>query len=331
MGTVETMYDDGNVPAGSGDAVAGDGIYSYLATIPVGTAMGDYKITITATDGASNEGTGIFTLSVSTPGVTIVDNPEADFGTCTWTCWSDADAFTGDGKACYHAPNEGCTATWTPDLPDAGNYSVYAWWPAHPNQAGNAKFTVYYETGDSGPIEVNQKGNGKQWNYLGNFSFAAGTSGYVVLSDAADGYVIADAVKFELGDPPPWDGIEDNPDFECTWTCWPDGNAQGSQACYIAPGDGSCTATWRPDIPTAGTYKVHAWWPAYPNQASNAKFTVYYETGNSGPMEKNQKTDGAQWNILGTYPFAVGDTGYVVLTDQADGYVIADAIWFELQ
>jgi hypothetical protein len=35
------------------------------------------------------------------------------------------------------------------------------------------------------------------WNYLGNFSFAAGTSGYVVLSDDANEYVVADAVKFE--------------------------------------------------------------------------------------------------------------------------------------
>jgi hypothetical protein len=174
----QTMYDDGLT---GGDAAV-DGIYSFeLNPVPMGTPMGDYELTITATDHASNTGTGVFTLSVSQPGFTIVDNPEADFGLCTWQCWVDADA-AGDGKACYHAPNEGCTATWTPELDAAGNYNVYAWWPAYSNQASDAKFTVHYNGGVSDPIEVNQKVNGKQWNYLGNFAFAAGTSGYVVLS-----------------------------------------------------------------------------------------------------------------------------------------------------
>jgi hypothetical protein len=132
----------------------------------------------------------------------MVDNPEADFGACTWTCWTDAgSAPDGDGKACYHAKNQGCTATWTPNLPEAGDYNVYAWWPAYSNQATNAKYTVHYDGGVSDPIEVNQKEQayGSKWNLLGNFPFAAGSSGYVVLSDAADGYVVADAVKFILG------------------------------------------------------------------------------------------------------------------------------------
>jgi hypothetical protein len=46
-------------------------------------------------------------------------------------------------------------------------------------------------------VEVNQEVNGGQWNLLGTYPFAAGTSGSVVLSDEADEYVIADAIKFE--------------------------------------------------------------------------------------------------------------------------------------
>jgi hypothetical protein len=40
--------------------------------------------------------------------------------------------------------------------------------------------------------------NGGQWVLLGTYTFAAGSSGYVQLGTAGtDGYVIADAVKFE--------------------------------------------------------------------------------------------------------------------------------------
>jgi hypothetical protein len=43
---------------------------------------------------------------------------------------------------------------------------------------------------------------------------------------------------------------------------------------------------------------------------------------------------GGQWNILGTYPFAAGTSGYVVMTDDAtdalipggNTYIVADGI-----
>ena len=35
-----------------------------------------------------------------------------------------------------------------------------------------------------------------EWASLGTFTFKAGLTGYVELSDNADGYVIADAVRF---------------------------------------------------------------------------------------------------------------------------------------
>jgi hypothetical protein len=39
---------------------------------------------------------------------------------------------------------------------------------------------------------------GSQWHLIGTYNFSAGTSGYVVLSNAADGKVVADAVRFVL-------------------------------------------------------------------------------------------------------------------------------------
>jgi hypothetical protein len=51
--------------------------------------------------------------------------------------------------------------------------------------------------GGSPTFDVNQKVNGGQWNLLGTFNFVAGTSGTVVLTDDADGVVIADGLKFK--------------------------------------------------------------------------------------------------------------------------------------
>jgi hypothetical protein len=130
----------------------------------------------------------------------IMDNPDADFEG-TWTTGSNTDQY-GDSVAWKQIPaTPNGTATWRPTITYAGQYSVYAWWTVHSNRAKDAPYTIYYD-GGSATVDVNQEINGGKWNYLGTYPFAEGTDGYVVLSDnsAETGqYVIADAVKFEIG------------------------------------------------------------------------------------------------------------------------------------
>jgi hypothetical protein len=127
----------------------------------------------------------------------VLDNPDADFK-CTWGT-SGTGGYGDDYR--WHAAGDGsCTATWTPNLAAAASYNVYAWWKASTNRATDAKYTIYYD-GGSETVQVNQEINGSQWNLLGTFPFSAGQSGYVVLSDDANQYVIADAIKFEFLDP----------------------------------------------------------------------------------------------------------------------------------
>ncbi|MEW5800664.1 MAG: hypothetical protein AB1847_01035 [bacterium] len=96
----------------------------------------------------------------------------------------------------WHSPGIGTdTAAWTPLIPQSGVYKVYARWPASTSLASDAQFTVVYN-GGSFATAVNQQVNGNMWNLLGYFSFVQGTSGYVSLSDQANGIVVADAVKF---------------------------------------------------------------------------------------------------------------------------------------
>ena len=91
------------------------------------------------------------------------------------------------------------------------------------------------------------------------------------------------------------------------------------------PGAAPNTATWTMNVPSAGTYNVYARWTAYPNRASDAKFTINAASGSSTVTVNQQDGAGGQWNLLGTYSFNVG-AATVSLTDQANGYVIADAV-----
>jgi parallel beta-helix repeat protein len=122
----------------------------------------------------------------------VVDNLDAAF-VGDWTLSTGgAEKYGADYH--YHAAGDGSsTAKWTPDIPEAGNYSVYAWWTAHANRATDARYTVQYN-GGSETIEVNQEINGGKWNLLGTFPFAPGTKGSVALSADANEYVIADAI-----------------------------------------------------------------------------------------------------------------------------------------
>jgi len=92
-------------------------------------------------------------------------------------------------------------ARFRPALPGDGRYEVLVSYTADPNRASNAKYAVHHATGTT-TVTVNQRIQATpddrtgEWKSLGEFTFKAGTTGYVQLTDAADGYVIADAVRF---------------------------------------------------------------------------------------------------------------------------------------
>jgi len=93
---------------------------------------------------------------------------------------------------------------------------------------------------------------------------------------------------------------------------------------YNKEGTGSDRATWNFNIPKQGTFKVYAWWSAYSSRASNAPYIVNHAWGDS-TVRVNQRINGGQWNELGEFYFGPGDKS-VVLTDDADDTVVADAV-----
>jgi RHS repeat-associated protein len=214
----------------------------------------------------------------------VLDNIHA--GSSAIGTWGASTAVGGYQGTNYqtHAAGTGTDSfTWSTAL-TPGEYKVYAKWTANVNRASDAKYTVTHQSGQA-TVTVDQKQNGATWNLIGTYTFDA--TGNVSLSDQANGYVIADAVKFvpTSGNPP--------------------------------------AATWNASL-TPGQYKVYAKWTAHANRATDAKYTVTHASGTETVTVNQQQNTG--WNLLGTYSFDTA--GSVKLTDEANGYVIADAVRF---
>ncbi len=110
----------------------------------------------------------------------------------------------------------------------------------------------------------------------------------------------------------------------------------GSQSelyAYSAAGNGDNTATYKPKIEVAGEYEVFEWHGGIESgykAASDAPYKIYYKNG-TVPGTIDQTRNSGKWNSLGTFNFEKGNSGYVQISNKANGYVISDAIKFELK
>ncbi len=110
-------------------------------------------------------------------------------------------------------------------------------------------------------------------------------------------------------------------------------NAHHGNACFIRSGDGSGRAGWRVDALLApGNYDVYAWKFEHDHMhlmATDAPYRIAHRAGLSDWIYVDQSTSGSGWVYLGTFGFDDSRTQGVMITDDADGVVIADAIKFE--
>jgi hypothetical protein len=98
----------------------------------------------------------------------------------------------------YHFNNDaagGDTFTWVPDLPEAGEYLVQAHYVPEFDRATAAPYTIHHVGGQDTVVVNQQAGSGGVWADLGTYEFDAGNSHRVVLGDAPNQAVIADAVR----------------------------------------------------------------------------------------------------------------------------------------
>jgi len=222
------------------------------------------------------------------PGGAVVDNGDAAtavFG--TWKLSTSVGGYLGANYAAHAAGTGENRFTWTLTPSADGAQDLYARWTAHPNRATDATYVIA-QGDEETPVTVSQQANGGRWVRLASVTASAGEPITVTLSDAANGYVIADAVKLIAADAPP------------------------------------NTATWTLPVESAGRYAVYARWTAHANRATDATYTVHHAGGQT-PVTVNQQQHGGSWQPLGSFDFEPGEAR-ISLTDQANGYVIADAI-----
>lgn len=107
---------------------------------------------------------------------------------------------------------------------------------------------------------------------------------------------------------------------------------------YSSPGNGENRAEYVPTIGVAGNYEVFEWHLDIGGErdkqgfdlgtgASNVPFTITHGGGQTQGTV-NQTVNNGQWNSLGVFHFNVGTSGKVVITNKANGHVVADAIKF---
>jgi hypothetical protein len=82
----------------------------------------------------------------------------------------------------------------------------------------------------------------------------------------------------------------------------------------------------------AGYYEVFATWGKQHDNATDTPFTIYDDTTSRGLVRKSQRIhpddvilDGVRWESLGLFPITSGILK-VMVTDDSNGYVMADAI-----
>lgn len=125
----------------------------------------------------------------------------------TWSTGTIAtNGFGADYRWASTAAAESRTATYRPYVPAAALYDVSVWYPEGGNRATNAAWLVCFDGGTTNVI-VNQQSGGGDWQQIvAAVPFAAGTNGFVRLSNDT-GYsgkvVIADAVRFSYVGPLP--------------------------------------------------------------------------------------------------------------------------------
>jgi len=356
----------------------------------------------------------------------IVDNTGAGFFTSgSWGASSFTPGYYGSDYR-FASPGSGSNrATWSFSVV-AGQYELSAQWAAFENRAGNAAYRVFNNGIEIGMQVFDQRVNGGGFNVFDAiYTVTAGTLD-VVLTDDADGYVIADAVQVVFmgsgGNLAP-NGVIDTPVAEVTIPVGgsvdfigtgsdPDGdlplsynwsfgdpaiadasvedpgsvqfnnpgiftvvftvtdslgladptpatvqvNVQsvvpavivdntgagfftsgswgassftpgyyGSDYRFASPGSGSNRATWSFSV-VAGQYELSAQWAAFENRAGNAAYRVFNNGIEIGMQVFDQRVNGGGFNVFDAIYTVTAGTLDVVLTDDADGYVIADAV-----
>lgn len=165
-------------------------------------SLGEHTISARVTDSAgatTSQNIDLSILSVGSAIEVIVDNLDAATSqTGNWAVSSGPNPW--EQHSVYN--NGGDRFRWSPVIPAAGNYQVYAWWTYHKNRSNNVPYYINHASATHVQT-VNQRDPdlGGQWVLLGSYIFNAGSGHYVEVSSEY-GQASADAIRLVASDPP---------------------------------------------------------------------------------------------------------------------------------
>ncbi|QDT63059.1 FAD-dependent oxidoreductase [Calycomorphotria hydatis] len=89
------------------------------------------------------------------------------------------------------------------------------------------------------------------------------------------------------------------------------------------------SATFRTALPKAGKYDVRISYSANPNRASNVPVTIHHANGETKKLVNQRKRPGNTKSLVSLGVYSFDDDAEVVITnEEANGYVIVDAVQF---
>jgi beta-glucanase (GH16 family) len=137
-------------------------------------------------------------IPAPTTGYTTVDNTDTAsvVSTGTWTASTGTPGFLGTNYV--HDGNTGKgtkTFSFKPAIATAGNYLVYARWPADTNRASNVPVDIVQTSGATSTVTVNQQTDSNTWVLLGVYALSPTNAEVKFRTTGTNGYVMADGVR----------------------------------------------------------------------------------------------------------------------------------------
>jgi len=176
-----------------------------VAAVDDTLADGTQTLTVTAT--AAGYSSGSTTLSVlddEPPAFTqVIDNSQTGFTIVSGSWGTGSVGYLGNNR--HNVAGTGADkARWTFSGLPAGQYRVAATWPEGTNRATNSPFTVFQGTTLLATVPINQElapndfnAVGMAWENVGGAYDISGSTLVVELTDQANEYVVADAIRIE--------------------------------------------------------------------------------------------------------------------------------------
>ncbi len=269
----------------------------------------------------ANDTHNITILNLAGPIEVVVDNLSA--GTTSVGTWSPSSTPGFWGTNAVFNNTVGNSFTFPASLVPGTTYAVHAWWTAASNRSTAAQYQIRDGATLLDTVAVNQRLNGSQWNTLGTFTFT-GASASVRLV-VTGGVTIADAVRF-VPVTGPVEVIVDNLSSGVTsvgtWNPSSTTGFWGTNSVFSTTVGN--TFTWPATLVPGTTYEVYAWWTAASNRYTAVPYQIRDGATLLGTVPVNQRLNGGQWNLLGTYVFT--NAGASITVVQAGGITIADAV-----